>query len=136
MQGSDATDPLNSSVSLNEELKRFWETEAIGITDNPYLDEQDSQFLSSMIFDENQGRYKVCLPWKANCKPPSTNYDICLFRLQHLRSRLKMNTVLAHEYVDTFNRQVNSGIIERVPLEQEPTADVAFFPTALWSSEN
>ena len=39
-----------------------------------------------------------------------------------------MNRVLAQEYADTFSRQVNSGIIERVPLEQDPTTDVFFLP--------
>jgi len=78
-----------------------------------------------MIFDEDQGRYEVCLPWKAICKPSSTNYNI---RLQHLRSRLKMNMMLAQEYADMFSRQVNSGIIERVPLDQESVVDAFFLP--------
>ncbi|XP_065918882.1 uncharacterized protein [Dysidea avara] len=131
LQGSNAIDPLDPShsiVNLNDELRRFWETEAIGIIDNPDRSELDSQFIPSMVFDENQGRYEVCLPWKANCKPSATNYNICLCRLQHLRSHLKMNRVLAQEYADTFSRQVNSGIIERVPLEQDPTTDVFFLP--------
>ena len=81
-----------------------------------------------MIFDEDQGRYEVYLPQKAICKPLSTNYSICLFRLQHLRFHVNMNMVLAQEYADTFSRQANSGIIEREPLDQESVADAFFLP--------
>ena len=86
LQGSEVSDASQnpSDTSSSEELKRFWETEAIGITDNPEHTDIDSQFLPSMNFDVKQGRYEVSLPWKANCKPSSTNYNICLFRLQHL----------------------------------------------------
>ena len=130
LQGSEVPDASQnpSDTSLSEELKRFWETEAIGITDDPEYTDIDSQFLPSMNFDVKQGRYEVSLPWKANCKPSSTNYNICLFRLQHLRSRLKMNAELAQEYTDTFKRQAESGIIERVPISQEQVADVFFLP--------
>ena len=130
LQGSEVADPCRNQIgtSLNEELRRFWETEAIGITDNPEHPEPDGQFLHSVKFDVKQGRYEVCLPWRVDCKPSSTNYDICLFRLQHLRSRLKMNRVLAQEYADTFNKQVESGITERVPIIQERVPDVFFLP--------
>lgn len=88
LQGAEVADTNQnqSDISLKEELRRFWETESIGITDNPEHPESDSQFLPSMSFDVKQERYEVSLPWKAACKPFSTNYNICLFRLQHLRS--------------------------------------------------
>ena len=130
LQGSEVADASQnpSDTSLSEELRHFWETEAIGIIDNQEHPETDSQFLPSMNFDVKQGRYEVSLPWKANCKPSSTNYNICLFRLQHLRSRLKMNTELAREYADTFKKQAESGIIERVPISQEQVPDIFFLP--------
>ena len=130
LQGSEVADASQnpSDTSLSEELRHFWETEAIGIIDNHEHPETDNQFLPSMNFDVKQGRYEVSLPWKANCKPSSTNYNICLFRLQHLRSRLKMNTELAQEYADTFKRQTESGIIERVPISQEQVPDIFFLP--------
>ena len=130
MQGAEVADTNQnqSDINLKEELRRFWETESIGITDNPEHPESDGQFLPSMSFDVKQGRYEVSLPWKAACKPSSTNYNICLFRLQHLRSRLKMNRELAQEYADTFKRQAESGIIERVPVSQEQLPDVFFLP--------
>ena len=94
LQGSGVADPYQNQgdTSLNKELRRFWEIDAIGISENP---EPDSELLRLLRYDASQGRHEVCLPWKVDCKPPSTNYNICLFRLQHLQSRLKINRVLA-----------------------------------------
>ena len=58
----DPSNPGQSSDNLNEELRRFWETEATEITDTSENPVCDTQFLSSMTFDENQQRYQVCLP--------------------------------------------------------------------------
>ena len=93
LQGAEVADTNQneSDISLKKELRHFWETESTGITDNPEHPESDGQFLPSVSFDVKQGRYEVSLPWKAACKPSSMYYDICLFRLQHLWSQLKMN---------------------------------------------
>ena len=53
--------------SENEELcnalQKFWDTESLGVREEPPVSQSDiGEFLESIHFDENEGRYEVGLP--------------------------------------------------------------------------
>ena len=75
---------------LSDALQKFWDTESSGILeDTPTSQLNDGEFLKSIHFDKNEGRYEVCLPWKEGFVPASNEYDMCVVRLRQLHSRLK-----------------------------------------------
>ena len=75
---------------LVEELKKFWETEAIGITERENTERE--LFPEQVRYDFIARRYTVGLPWKIH-RPDCNNYGLCVSRLHQLMSRLKRDKV-------------------------------------------
>ena len=65
MEGSVEVDKLSKSLGLEQELRRFWDFESIGIVEEPASDMAEAPFLIQIKYDFLQGRYKVGLPWKS-----------------------------------------------------------------------
>ena len=104
------------------ELKRFWDTESIGIHDFAG-NESKTKFLGKVNHDGS--RYEVGLPWKqVEPEPLSDNYSLALGRLNSLWNRLEKDSVILKEYDSIITDQLNSGILEKVP-ENEQTKDFA-----------
>ena len=80
---------------LVEELKKFWETEAIGITERENIERE--LFPEQVRYDFIARRYTVGLPWKIH-RPECNNYGLCVSRLHQLMSRLKRDKALLTEY--------------------------------------
>lgn len=105
---SQSTDTADQLVEL---LRKFWELEAIGITNVP--PHMDSQFLSSVEF--TGGHYEISLPWKEGCLNFSDHFLLSLNRLRSLHCRLLKDPQLLKEYDHIIQDQLTRGIIEKVP---------------------
>ena len=123
IQGADkmCTDRDSSEDELNKQLKQFWKTETIGIAEvAESVKVANTPFLHSVEFDSRQGKYEIHLPWKSSWRPLSTNYNLCLVRPCHLKSRLTKNRDLAQDCTDIIRQQLEAGIIEKVsPMERD-----------------
>ena len=106
--------PENNDIKLVDNLRQFWDTEAIGISPEFKEIANDSSFIE-IRFDWQQQRYQVNLPWKTECRPQSNCYEMCVARLHQLRVRLQKDKDLFHEYNSIFESQLHDGIIERIP---------------------
>ena len=129
IEGSSAdVTSLDSDDLLTNSLKQFWETESIGIFNEEIAGPSvKGPFPPDIKFDWVQKRYKVGLPWKT-CKPIFSNYNLCVSRLQHLKSHMKHNPVLLHQYDETFKTQVETQIIDRVPVGKLDKKEAHFLP--------
>ena len=119
----------SNNNELQANLHRFWEVESIGILERSES-EEDHQFFEHISFNKEQGRYVVTLPWK-QIRPPCDQFDnlnSCVNRLYYLRMRMKNDECLLKEYECTFQQQLQSGIIERVPKSQEKDKGCYFLP--------
>ena len=76
---------------LSHALQKCWDTESIGVRDEPPVSQLDGddEFLKNIHFDEKEGRYKVRYPWKESRFPASNEYELCVTRLRQLHWRLK-----------------------------------------------
>ena len=113
--------------NLTDSLARFWDSESIGIVDYTESDHQRKEFLKDIAFDKTEGKYQVDLPWKEEQSLQNSNFGLCVSRLHHLNSRLSKEGLLNH-YDDIFKEQERTGIIERVPVDEENNKDVHFLP--------
>ena len=77
-------------------LKRFWETESIGITDYQQESSGNSNFIHDIRFTGE--RYEVRLPWKEECLEIEDDYRLCHNQLLALRQRLMKRPELLREY--------------------------------------
>ena len=103
-------------------LQKFWDTESLGVREEPPESQSDiGEFLESIHFDENEGRYEVGLPWKGGLVPASNEYALCITRLRQLHSQLKKNKELLRDYDLVIKDQVKSGIIEAIPENDDQT---------------
>ena len=79
---------------LSNALQKFWDTESLGVReDTPTSQLNDGEFLKNIHFDENEGRYEMCLPWKEGFVPASKEYEM-FSEIETLHSRLKKNKEL------------------------------------------
>jgi hypothetical protein len=75
----------------DQELRRFWELEALGIKDNNErtLDEREAatKVSDSVVFKD--GRYTVGIPWKEGEPRLRNNYNMALKRLENQEKALR-----------------------------------------------
>ena len=82
------------SCALEEQLKAFWELEALGIRNE---ERTLYDYFTAVVKFEN-GRYKVPLPWKDFYDPLPDNYQLSVNRLQGLLRRLRHDPAILKEY--------------------------------------
>lgn len=110
-------DTCVSNSKLDNQLKRFWELESLGIEkENLY-----EVFAQRMSFKNHH--YEVGLPWKENHPSLPTNHNLCKRRLAGLHKKLKANPQLMSEYNSIIASQLKEGIIEIVENPEESTSD-------------
>lgn len=100
---------------LFSSLKRFLETESIGITSLKESQHQENKdrFVQDIKF--NGERYEVRLPWKEkNATIIDNDYELCSKRLVSLHNKLKRDPDLLLQYDNAIKEQLNNGVIERV----------------------
>ncbi|XP_065062963.1 uncharacterized protein LOC135689604 [Rhopilema esculentum] len=110
--------PVEENEEITQTLREFWKQESSGIdkgSEPTNEDKQDEQF--EITF--NGKRYQVSLPWKVDISCLNDDYNLALNRLKSLLCRLKGNPELLSEYDNIFKEQLNNGIIEQVPVEEE-----------------
>ena len=106
-----AQDPLVGT------LKRFWETESIGIKEESEITGSSDCFNENVCF--NGHRYEVRLPWKDNHPTVPSDYELCVNRLRSLQRKLLKEPELVKEYDQIIEEQINHGIVERIPEEEQ-----------------
>lgn len=105
-----AQDPLIGT------LKKFWETESIGIKGESEIISSSDSFNENVRF--NGQRYEVQLPWKENYPTVPSDYELCVNRLRSLQRKLLKEPELMKEYNQIIEEQVNNGIVEGIPTEE------------------
>lgn len=114
----DSSRAQTDGDELTASLKRFWETESIGIKSFEADDHSEKQdFVRNIRFTGE--RYEVGLPWKEEHPEIGTDYDLCHNRLRSLYCKLKKEPELLEEYNKSIEDQLATGIIEQVPLSDK-----------------
>jgi len=124
LQGFKSSPTQKGRDELLDSLQRFCETESLGITE---LIPEEMEFDKIIRFDSTEGRYVVSLHW-VSLNLTSSNYNESLNRVNLLRSRLVKDKFLLQEYQSTFSQQLQSGIIEVVPKDEEGNEPNFYLP--------
>ncbi|CAB4019970.1 PREDICTED: uncharacterized protein LOC107346460 [Paramuricea clavata] len=105
-----AANPLKDGVGLENEIKKFWELEVLGIQPEEATVYED--FTNTI--SRKDGRYEVQLPWKHSHPVLPDNYKASLQRFHSLYNRLKQTPRILEEYGNVIKDQLQKGIVERV----------------------
>jgi len=111
-----------SSDPLEDELRKLWDLETLGIREEDGVQEE---FLDNITF--NGTRYSVKLPWKIAHKTLPTNYANSIGRLKSTIRRLRREPNVLQEYEAVIKEQLKAGIIETV-TELEERSKVHYLP--------
>ena len=117
------TDTLNGASRdsqddlLSRTLKRFWDSETIGIHNSP-ANEQSNTFFAEINFDGT--RYEVRLLWKDKHPNIPNHLYLCKQRLKYLHRRLLRKPSILLEYNNIITKQLSRGILEVVPNPDTP----------------
>ncbi|KAG8189554.1 hypothetical protein JTE90_008514 [Oedothorax gibbosus] len=101
------------AVSEDEtSLRKFWELDAIGITDGltssrTVSDDEAMHIFDSTIKFENS-RYEVCLPWKFGNVDLPNNFYNAKKRLDSLNNRFKKDPELYRDYKAVIEDYINT----------------------------
>ncbi|XP_046856149.1 uncharacterized protein LOC124449255 [Xenia sp. Carnegie-2017] len=128
-----AADCLDNSTVVTDRdeltisLKRFWETENVGIdsfdSENS-TEEQD--FVRNIQFTGT--RYEVGLPWKNDHVQIDDDYELCHNRLRSLHRKLLKDPQNLEEYNNGITEQLAAGIVERVPASDKDCGKIHYLP--------
>ena len=110
--------------ALDEQLRAFWELEALGIQDEEKTLYDD--FTGAVKFEN--GRYKVPLPWREFRDPLPDNYQLSVNRLQGLLRRLRQDPAILREYDRIIQDQLTKGIIETVSPDESTPETTHYLP--------
>ncbi|XP_028413524.1 uncharacterized protein LOC114536361 [Dendronephthya gigantea] len=114
--GSSDNQSETTQDPLVDMLRKFWETESIGIKGDPEPKEFIESFNESVHF--NGKRYQVELPWKQDCPSIPSDYQLCENRLRSLHRKMLQQPELLQEYDQIIQQQIQDGIVEKVPDEE------------------
>ena len=91
-----------SLKNLDENVKKFWDLESIGIKEN---EKSMYQELSDEICINKEGRYEVNLPFKISHPVLPDNFEQCKKRFESKFNQLKNDPELLSKYDETFKEQ-------------------------------
>ncbi|KAF2894389.1 hypothetical protein ILUMI_11784 [Ignelater luminosus] len=103
--------------SINEsanDIKQFWELEAIGINDKQTSNNVTNEFIENNIIMKD-GRFEVSLPWKSD-GAVDNNYFSALSQMKNLTFKLLKNTRLI-EYDKVIREFMDNEIAEEIPSD-------------------
>ena len=116
-------------VNPDFDLKKFWQLEHIGITDETKEDNE----MALDLYNENvqfvNGRYVVSWPWKID---PSENlpenFELANGRLKSLVKRLRQTPEVLQKYHETIVGQLEKGVIEEVSTQLGQDSPCHYIP--------
>uniref|UniRef100_A0A914UIF5 Peptidase aspartic putative domain-containing protein n=1 Tax=Plectus sambesii TaxID=2011161 RepID=A0A914UIF5_9BILA len=117
------------SKSMEDTVEKFWKLEAIGVLDNPEVDDDEvalQQFQKSVKIKD--GRYVVKWPWKDKNPDLPSNYILCMGRLVSTLKRLKEKPDILQKYDDIMKEQLQKNIIEPVKDVDQHSGIVHYLP--------
>ena len=103
----------------------LWSLEKIGITDSPYVKEDDEaleHFNSTVSYQDD--RYFVTWPWRSFKPKLPDNFDVAFGRMKTLARQLQTNQNFLLQYSNIIQAQKEKGIIEIVDETQVETKNV------------
>ena len=115
---------VSDTMSLDAQLRAFWELESLGISKQGRSVYED--FANDVSY--TNGRYKVSLPWKGFNQPLPDNYHLSVKRLQGLLRRLRQDPEILREYDSSIKEQLQKGIVEAVNMEEPCPNQVHYLP--------
>ena len=116
------------SIESNDEivsvLRRFWETDSIGIENDHDVHQEKliENEIVKPVFNDEDNHYEVGLPWKEDYLPSSSNYRLCEMRLKTLHYKLKNESNLLSDYHQIIKDQEIKGVVERVDESNNPSS--------------
>lgn len=116
---SVAADQLDDQI-----IKGLWDLEVIGIRDpatKKLQEEKDLQAIEHFnrtVLREEDGRYKIALPWVDGRHQIPNNFDIARKRLVNVTKKLKKEEMF-ETYDNIFRQWEDEGIIEGIKGEYE-----------------
>lgn len=118
--GNDVTERsafqcVDNTIKTKPDIQDFWNIEAIGITDNPSLSDDEkamTNFQDTLIFQD--GRYQVTWPWREENPALPVNRELAYGRLKSCLNRMKSKPDLMIKYDMVIKDQLEKGMIEMV----------------------
>ncbi|XP_055714223.1 uncharacterized protein LOC129808468 [Phlebotomus papatasi] len=121
-QGSSPDDSicnLTTLSSIDSTLKRFWEIETIPNVVPPTKEQEEAEHLFSRTTTRNQdGRFVVHLPFKANVQRLADNKTNAIGQFVRLERKLSKNPALKEQYASVFKEYLDLDFLEKVPPEE------------------
>jgi hypothetical protein len=121
---NSGTTLLNISTIPKQILSRFWDLEAIGVSDKE--DCPLEKFQSNITFGDK--RYTVGLTWKDQHPPLLDNKHIAVASLKRTQKRLEKDPELLAGYAKALQEMEDNGFVEEVPSEEIDECRAFYLP--------
>ena len=104
----------DSSESINDSLKRFWEVESnSSVANSLSVDDQVVVNFVKSSLCYTDGKYQVEIPWKDGPPILPSNYDMAIKRLENTEQRLQKDAVVCEAYHRCIEDYLKKGYIRK-----------------------
>src|SRR5215469_7677662 len=124
---------VDLTLHIRDDVQRLWDLDTLGIrgedahvTKEVFSSDIADKIVSEMQRDD-EGRYKVTLPWNAMADQLSDNYEIAKLRLAITTNKLK-RLKMYEAYDEVFQEWKKEGIIEVVEDGMRTDGRVHYLP--------
>ncbi|KAJ8040732.1 Alpha-N-acetylgalactosaminide alpha-2,6-sialyltransferase 6 [Holothuria leucospilota] len=122
MSHTHTISPANCSffcggLTVAEVLKRTWEIDSQGIIDSkfsPLETKVDKKTEQTIVYDSDNSRYQVAIPWKEGAPRPPVNREMAASRLINLEKNLMKRPKVASEYQRIIKDYESKGYVSKV----------------------
>ncbi|XP_064470264.1 uncharacterized protein LOC135385017 [Ornithodoros turicata] len=128
---------LRTAVEIEDDtslaLRRYWDLEHLGITDNLTPDRDDQALMESFegSIEFQDGRYRVNLPFKQQPRVDlPSNRGVALERMKRMSTRLARDPEMLARYDEAIRTYLEEGHAEKVKPESDEadTGQVYYMP--------
>ena len=120
-------------VRETDEYERLYSLDVLGVEDRGEDDQLEvyKEFQES-ISKRSDGRYEVGVPWIPATKLSNTNEEPSRRPLHNVEQKLGRKEKLNIEYDNIVHKQIEQGIIEKVPESRQRVNGYFTCPTSQW----
>lgn len=111
-----------TNIQIEQQLKRFWETEAVNVDERATEDEKCLEFLRKNKIRCSDGRYQVALPFKNSITKLGRSRKMAVAQMLQLEKKFRENPKYKEQYVKCINEYLDLGHMKQVYTSEEEMA--------------
>lgn len=111
-----------TNVKIEQQLQKFWETEAVDIAPGSTDDEQCLEFFRKNITRGADGRFKTAIPFRNEVEKLDRSRKMAVAQMLQLEKKFRANPAFEEQYVKCIGEYLSLNQMEKVTTTEDEMA--------------